>query len=94
MLAEPPIAAVPPDIGRRALFRLEGVGKTFQMGEMTVEALRDVSLEVFEREFLLIIGPSGSGKTTILNLIGGMDTVTAGRIWYRQQLLSGFNPAS
>ena len=61
------------------LLRLEGVKKHFQMGEVTVEALRDVSLEVYEGEMLVMVGPSGSGKTTILNIVGGLDTAIGRR---------------
>jgi putative ABC transport system ATP-binding protein len=75
------------------LLRLEGVGKTFSMGEIAVEALRAVTLAIYPGEFLVMVGPSGSGKTTILNLVGGLDTPTAGRIWYREHLLSDFSPA-
>ena len=64
------------DSPNRPIVRLENVGKTFQMGEVAVEALRGVSLEVTAGEFLVMVGPSGSGKTTILNLIGGLDSVT------------------
>ena len=74
-----------------ALLRLENVRKTFQMGEVVVEALREIDLEVFEGELLAMVGPSGSGKTTILNLIGGLDTVSAGRVWFRDQEMTAFD---
>jgi putative ABC transport system ATP-binding protein len=70
------------------LLRLADVGKTFQMGEVAVEVLRHVSLEVHEGEFLVMVGPSGSGKSTILNLMGGMDRPTVGRVWYGDQELT------
>ena len=62
---------LPPDGADNVLLRLQHVDKTFQMGEVTVEALKDVSLEIREGEFLVMAGPSGSGKSTILNIIGG-----------------------
>ncbi len=75
------------------LLKLEPVDKTFRMGEVAVEALRDVSLEVDKAEFLVMVGPSGSGKSTILNIIGGLDSPTAGRVWYCGRELSAFSAA-
>jgi len=62
------------------LVHLEGVSKVYRMGEVEVHALRDVDLAVNAGGFVVILGPSGSGKTTILNLIGGMDSPSAGRV--------------
>ena len=59
---------------------LEGVSKTYQMGETRVHALRAVDLEIGRGEFLAIVGPSGSGKTTLLNLLGGIDSPSEGRL--------------
>jgi putative ABC transport system ATP-binding protein len=56
------------------------VSKDYMLGKTVVPALRDVSLEVGEGEFLSIAGPSGSGKTTLLNLVGCVDTPTAGTV--------------
>lgn len=75
------------------VLRLEQVDKTFQMGEVTVEALRDVTLDVFAGELLVMVGPSGSGKSTILNIAGGLDTPTAGRVWYGTRDLATFRSA-
>jgi putative ABC transport system ATP-binding protein len=69
--------------------RLENVDKTFRMGEVKVEALRGVSLEIRRGELLAMVGPSGSGKSTILNIVGGLDTVTAGDVWFHDRRLSG-----
>jgi len=85
---EPPTA----EIACNRLLRLEKVGKTFQMGEVSVDALRNVTLDVDEGEMLVMVGPSGSGKTTILNVIGGLDTVTAGRVWFRDREMTKFTP--
>ncbi len=65
------------------LLTLNNVGKTYQMGEVAVEVLRGVTLDVIEGEFLVLAGPSGSGKSTILNIIGGMDSVTVGTVRHR-----------
>ena len=64
------------------VIQLEAVYRTFRMGEVSVEVLKDITLDVRRGEFLAIVGPSGSGKTTILNLIGGLDWPTRGRILF------------
>jgi putative ABC transport system ATP-binding protein len=70
------------------LLHLDHIGKTYQMGEVKVEVLKDVSLEIYHGELLVLVGPSGSGKTTMLNIIGGMDQPTAGQVWYRDRDIS------
>ncbi len=54
------------------------------MGEITVRALQDASFEIYKGEFIVILGPSGSGKSTLLNMIGGMDKVSEGELYYLQ----------
>ncbi len=73
------------------LLRLEKVDKRFPMGEVEVRALDAVSLEVFDGEFLVMVGPSGSGKSTILNIVGGLDKVTAGDVFFRDRRLSDYS---
>lgn len=72
----------------KVLMRLEDVSRTYIMGEVSVKALKDVTLDILEGELLVILGPSGSGKSTLLNLIGGMDLPTDGHILYSQHDLS------
>jgi putative ABC transport system ATP-binding protein len=81
----------PPHDG--GLLRFQQVDKRFQMGEVAVDALKDVSLEVYPGEMLVMVGPSGSGKSTALNIIGGLDTASGGRVWYRDREMTGFSGA-
>src|SRR5262245_41804192 len=60
--------------------RCEAVGRIYGSGQTTVNALKDVDLEIGSGEFVVLLGPSGSGKTTLLNLVGGIEEPTHGRI--------------
>ena len=64
------------------LVRLEGISKHFGEGETRVDALREVSLEVFPRQVVALLGPSGSGKTTLLRLVAGLESPTEGTIFF------------
>ena len=74
------------------LLRLDNVGKTYHMGEVSVNVLRHVALEIHDHQVLAILGPSGSGKSTLLNIIGGLDSVSEGRVWYRDREMTAFSP--
>ena len=63
-----------------AFIEFRDVCKTYQMGEVEIRALDNINFEIEKGEFVVILGASGAGKTTILNLLGGMDTLTSGTI--------------
>lgn len=63
-----------------SLVEINNLAKVYQMGEVSITALKDISLEIEEGTFVSIIGPSGSGKSTVLNLMGCLDQPTAGSI--------------
>ena len=65
----------------RTVVRTQEVKKTFVMGELEVQALRGVDLEIYTGEYLSIMGPSGSGKSTLFNMIGGLDKPSHGKVY-------------
>jgi putative ABC transport system ATP-binding protein len=69
------------------VFHARALSKTYVMGEVQVHALRDVDLDIYEREFVVLLGPSGSGKSTLLNILGGLDTPTSGQAMWREHNL-------
>lgn len=73
------------------MFKTEGVTKVYDTGELKVHALAGVDLELYAGELVVLLGPSGSGKSTLLNILGGLDHPTDGRVWFRDQELTGLN---
>ncbi len=69
----------------------ENVSKVYKSGELEIPALHDVSFTVDEGEFCVIVGASGAGKTTILNILGGMDTLTDGAVYLDGKRVSAYN---
>ncbi|HEY9108345.1 MAG TPA: ABC transporter ATP-binding protein [Roseateles sp.] len=76
------------------LFQARGLSKTYRTGEVEVQALRGVDLDVARGEFIVLLGASGSGKSTLLNLLGGLDTPTAGEIRFADHPLNGASEAA
>lgn len=74
-----------------SVYRTEGITKVYGEGAAAVHALRGVDLTVPEGELVVLLGASGSGKSTFLNIIGGLDRPTDGRVWFRETEITGFS---
>ncbi len=72
-------------------FHIEGLVKTYRAGEIEVQALRGVDLDIMDAEVLVLLGPSGSGKSTFLNILGGLDRPSAGIVAFREHRLTDMN---
>ena len=75
--------------GAAPVFHARGLTKSYRMGEVEVLALRSLDLDLYEREFVVLLGPSGSGKSTLLNILGGLDAPTSGDVYFRDHALTG-----
>jgi putative ABC transport system ATP-binding protein len=75
-------------MSKKVLMKLNRITRTFLMGEVTVDALKETSLDIYEGELLVILGPSGSGKSTLLNIMGGMDLPSTGEVFFDGENLS------
>ncbi|HSJ13852.1 MAG TPA: ABC transporter ATP-binding protein [Longimicrobiales bacterium] len=75
-------------VAAEIVFRARGVTKVYEMGEVRVHALRGIDLELYAGELVVLLGASGSGKSTLLNILGGLDTATAGEVLYHDQDLT------
>lgn len=69
----------------------ENVRKTYQVGEVKIQALQDTSFSIEQGEICVIVGASGAGKTTLLNILGGMDTMSEGKVWLDGKEISIYN---
>ena len=74
-----------------AFVEFQNVGKTYRMGQIEINALRDASFVVEKGELVVIVGPSGAGKTTLLNILGGMDTLSTGKVFLDGREISALN---
>ena len=74
-----------------AFVEFKNVGKTYHMGEVDIEALKDVNFTIEKGEFCVVVGASGAGKTTILNILGGMDSLSEGQVMLDGEEISAYN---
>ncbi|WP_088282792.1 ABC transporter ATP-binding protein [Ideonella sp. A 288] len=77
----------------QAVFSARGLTKVYRTGEVEVHALRGVDLDIARGEFIVLLGPSGSGKSTLLNILGGLDTPSAGAVRFAEHDLSAASEA-
>ena len=71
--------------------RPRGLTKVYHLGEIEVQALRGVDLDLYRGEFVVLLGPSGSGKSTLLNILGGLDVPSSGIVHFRDHDLTSFD---
>ena len=77
--------------GDRSVFHVHRVSKIYRMGEVEVLALREVTVDLYQGEFAVLLGASGSGKSTLLNILGGLDRPSKGEVYYRDHDLTSAN---
>ena len=74
----------------KPVIRADHLSVRYEGEGVAVDALKDVTFEVEQGEFIVVLGPAGSGKSTLLNIVGGMDKPTGGEIWYKDRELTGY----
>ncbi len=75
------------------VFSAKNLKKIYKNGEVEVQALRGLDLELYSNEFVVLLGPSGSGKSTLLNILGGLDNPSSGEVFYKDHNLVTSTPA-
>jgi putative ABC transport system ATP-binding protein len=73
------------------VFRTVRITKIYRMGEVAVRALSGITLELYPKEFVVLLGASGSGKSTLLNILGGLDVPTSGQVFFHDQELTALD---
>lgn len=75
----------------QVVLRAKNLTKTYKMGEVEVHALKDLNIEFFQGEFVVLLGQSGSGKSTLLNILGGLDRATSGKVFFKDDEISEYS---
>ncbi|MCD8094533.1 MAG: ABC transporter ATP-binding protein [Ruminococcus sp.] len=78
----------------KAFIEFSNVSRTYRVGEVSIDALSDVSFSINKGEICVIVGASGAGKTTLLNILGGMDTLTSGSVYIDGEDISNLDKKS
>lgn len=76
---------------RNAIIKTKDLCKTYYENGKGFNAIKNINLEIYENEFTVIMGSSGSGKSTLLYLLSGLDSVTAGEVWFKDELIINYN---
>ena len=76
---------------KKEIISIKSISKIYHLGNNVVKALDDVSISIYENDFISIMGPSGSGKSTLMNIIGCLDVPTKGTYKFHQALISEMN---
>jgi len=82
------------DATHQSAFRVEDLTKVYVTGETEVHALRGLSMEVDDGEIIVLLGPSGSGKSTLVNILGGLDHPSSGKVFFHDQELTAFSDSA
>jgi putative ABC transport system ATP-binding protein len=86
-----PIITPPAATGGRPVFVARGLSKIYRTGDVEVHALRDLDMQLFRGELLVLLGASGGGKSTLLNILGGLDTATSGTVLFEEHDLTSMD---
>ncbi|WP_340014541.1 ABC transporter ATP-binding protein [Paenibacillus sp. FSL K6-1318] len=78
-------------MSKKVIIRAQNLCKTYNSGSEQHHAIRNVDLDIYEGEFTVIMGNSGSGKSTLLYLLSGLDQITAGEVYFRDQRIDAYN---
>jgi putative ABC transport system ATP-binding protein len=76
---------------KKEIIAIDSISKIYHLGDNVVKALDDVSISIYENDFISIMGPSGSGKSTLMNIIGCLDVPTKGVYKFSNELISEMN---
>lgn len=86
--------AVPPGADRVKSFSARGLTKIYRTGEVEVQALRGIDIDLYAGELVVLLGASGSGKSTLLNILGGLDRPSGGKVFFGEREMTAFDEAA